>query len=166
MNELSFDAPLSAPIRRVEPQWIDYNGHMNVAYYVLAFDQALDHMFAAIGISLPYVEATGNSVFTLQNHVSYLREVKEGDPLAITFQLLDFDAKRAHYFMEMFHAEARYRAATAEQLAIHVSLADRRSLPFPEAVAARLGALRDAHRRLPRPEGVGRPIALRRREPA
>lgn len=156
-----YEAPLRAPIRKVEPAWIDYNGHMNVAYYVLAFDQALDRFFDRVGIGIDYVRETGNSVFTLQNHVCYLREVKEGDPLAITFQLIDCDARRAHYFMTMNHAEEGYRAATAEQLAIHVSLESRRASPFPPAIRERFEALKNVHAGLPRPAELGKAIALK-----
>jgi acyl-CoA thioester hydrolase len=88
--------------------------------------------------------------------------VVEGDPLAITFHLLDYDAKRYHYVMEMRHAEQGYLAATSEQLGMHIDLAARRSAPMPPEILTRFERLMRAHAALPRPETVGRGIGIRR----
>lgn len=149
--------------QQVLEDWIDYNGHMNVAFYVLAFDRALDRVFDRIGIGVDYVAQTNNSIFVLQNHVSYVNELKSGDPISVSFQLLDHDAKRFHYFLQMYHGQERYLAATAEQLAIHVSLDSRRSATFPAEIAGSLAALASAHAQLPLPENAGAGISLRRR---
>lgn len=156
-------APLDIHRETVQPEWIDYNGHMNVAYYVLAFDHATDRFFDLIDLGADYVRRTNHSSFVLETHVTYQQEVKEGDPLRFTFQLVDADEKRLHYYFEMFHAEAGYRAATSEQLALHVDLGARRSAAFPSELGARIAAVRQAHAGLDCPEGVGRTIGLRRR---
>ena len=83
---------------RVEPQWIDYNGHLNMAYYNVLFDRAVDEAYETIGIGLNYLKTTKHSTFTAEAHVRYLREIHEGDPVRVTFHLLDYDAKRIHYF--------------------------------------------------------------------
>ena len=159
-----YEAPLRAPLARVLPEWIDYNGHMNVAFYVLAFDKALDTVFDRFDFGVDYVRRTNCSYFTLDIAISYAQEVTEGDPLAITFQLLDFDEKRLHYAMEMRHAEQGFLAAACEQLGVHVDLGTRRSAPMPGEIVQRLERVREAHRSLPCPAQVGRTIGIRRRE--
>ena len=160
----AFDAyPVEITGQTVLSEWIDYNGHMNVAFYVLAFDKALDRVFDRIGIGVEYVERTGNSAFVLQNHVSYINELKEADPIRVDFQLLDHDAKRFHYFMTMYHGREGFMAATAEQIAMHVSLETRRSTPFPGDIQATFAELMGAHSALPRPEGAGAVIGIRRK---
>lgn len=159
---MTFDASLEITRLPVAAEWIDYNGHMNVAYYVLAFDKALDRFCDTIGIGWDYVKRTRGSIFVLETHVTYLREVMQDDPLLFTLQLLDMDRKRFHYFMRMYHAEQGFLAATSEQIALHVDLSTRRSTPLPDATIDRLSSLLDAHGSLPRPEQAGHVIAIRR----
>lgn len=158
----AFEAPLRTPLAYVRPEWIDHNGHMNVAFYVLAFDQALDAVYDRLDFGPAYIRRTNHSHFTLDIRVAYAREVVEGDPLAITFQLLDYDAKRYHYVMEMRHAEQGYLAATSEQLGMHIDLAARRGAAMPPGIQARFARLMEAHAGLPRPATVGRGIGIRR----
>jgi acyl-CoA thioester hydrolase len=99
-----FFAPFVSSLMKVEPAWIDYNGHLNMAYYNVLFDRAVDEVFELLGCGADYVKK-GFSTFTAEVHVRYLRELKEGDPVRVTFQLLDYDSKRMHYFEQLFHAE-------------------------------------------------------------
>jgi len=158
--------PIEITGQRVLPEWIDYNGHMNVAFYVLAFDKALDKIFDQLDLGVDYVERTGDSAFVLQNHVAYLAELKLDDPIRVTYQQLDWDAKKVHYFMHMYHATEGFLAATAEQVMMHVSLETRRSSPFPVEAQAKLAAMQEAHGKLPRPESVGARIGIRRKTAA
>ena len=128
------ETPIVCPQKIVDPAWIDYNGHMNMAYYNLIFDKCLDYVYDNIGIGAAYTQKAGGSCFTLEVHVNYLRELVLGDPVKVTFQLLDWDAKRLHYFEEMYHAEKGYLAATSEQLALHVDMESRRSAEFPDHI--------------------------------
>lgn len=155
-------APLEIYRTNVPSEWIDYNGHMNVAYYVMAFDHATDRFFDLVDLGVDYADRTNNSSFVMETHVNYRREVSQGDPLRFTMQLLDADRKRLHYYFEMFHAEEGYLAATSEQLAIHVDLTARRSLPFPAQLQARIDAVMAAHGGLPLPDLAGGRIAIRR----
>jgi acyl-CoA thioester hydrolase len=161
-----FPAPFVAPPARVRPEWIDYNGHMNMAFYSLAFDHALDAAYDALDIGEGYLERSGCSHFTLEAHVTYLREVREGDPLRITWQLLDWDHKRLHFFEEMFHADEGFLAATSEQIAIHVDMGTRRSASFDDAQQARFAEVMAAHAALPRPAQAGHVIGIPRRDGA
>jgi acyl-CoA thioester hydrolase len=156
-------APLELLHEAVRPEWIDYNGHMNVAYYVLVFDHATDGLFDLLDIGAAYVKRTNLSAFVLETHVTYLQEVIEGAPLRVTGQLLDTDDKRLHVWFEMFHADEGYLSATSELLLMHVDLGARRSVPFPADVRARIDLVHRAHAALPRPAAAGRTIGIRRR---
>jgi acyl-CoA thioester hydrolase len=150
----------------VRPEWIDYNGHMNVAYYVLAFDHATDALLDHVGLGAAYAAAEDRSVFVLEMHVTYEREVCQGDPLRFSTHILDVDAKRVHLFHTMHHGAEGWLAATNEVILMHIDLSARSSLPFPDAARLRLEALRDDHTVLPRPAQVGRVIGLLRRPAA
>ena len=147
----------------VPPAFIDPNGHMNVGYYSVLFDQALDLPWDRLGVGSASTETTGCSTFTLESHVTYQREVHEGDPLDFTFQLIDFDAKRIHFFMTMLHARERWLAATSESISICIDMTTRRSTNWPADRMARLQALHETHSRRPRPAEVGRVIGIRRK---
>ena len=151
---------LACPEVVVQPEWIDYNGHMNMAYYSLVFDKSLDHVLARIGLDENYLREGQGSSFTLEVHVTYLREVKLGDPLRIEFQLLNVDSKRMHYFGRMYHAREGYLAATSEQISLHVDMTTRRAAPYPAPIKAQLDALLEAHRQLPQPAQVGHRIGI------
>ncbi len=157
---MTIDAPLALYEGPVLPEWIDINGHMNVAYYVLAFDWATDKLFDFVGVGADYLEARGQSMFALEAHVTYQRELHLGDPLRVTTQLLGFDAKRLHFFHHMYHGGQGFLAATSEWLGMHIDMKARRSAPFPEDIAARLADIGAAHADLPRPPEVGRVIGL------
>ena len=143
----------------VAPEWIDHNGHMNVAFFVLAFDEATDAAYERWGIGLEYPEASSCSVFTLGMNVDYRRELFEGDAIRVLTRLVDHDSKRIHYFHEMFHADSGELAATNECLCMNVGLESRRSEPFPRDV---LDKLAESHQPEPRPDGFGRTLAIRR----
>jgi acyl-CoA thioester hydrolase len=144
----------------VLPEWIDANGHMNLAYYVLLFDQATDTMYDALGVGQAYRDATGNSTFTAEAHTLYEREVLVGERVRMTSHLLGADAKRLHYFHEMFHAENGHRVAAQELMALHIDLRVRRTAPFPPEVMARVQAAVRSFEGLPPPKGVGRRITM------
>ena len=159
---MDIDAPLRLHTARVLPEWIDYNGHMNVAYYVLAFDHATDDFFDYVGLTEDYRSAHDASAFALECHVTYLRELHEGDAITITTQLLDHDAKRMHFFHFMHHGEQGHLVATSEWINTHVDTKARRSSPFGAPVLERLEAVMAAHAPLPRPEHQGRLIGISR----
>ena len=153
-------APLVLHRETVKKEWLDYNQHMNVAYYVLAFDHASDALADHIGIGWDHTRGTGGSIFILEVHIAYLREVVLDDPLRFDTHVLDFDAKRIHFAHAMFHDTDGYHAATAEQMLLHVDLETRRATPMPEATRAALAALKAAHRALPPPLGLSRAMGL------
>ena len=99
----------------------------------------------------------------LEAHVTYDREVKEGDPLRITTQLLDHDAKRVHYIHMMYHGTEGYLAATNELMLMNIDFATRRSAPWPEWAMTRIEKAASAHASLPRPRQAGRLIGIKRK---
>ncbi len=158
-------APLSLYCGWVQPEWIDYNGHMNVGYYSVAFDHATDAFLDYVGFDDRYREMAGGTTFTAETHITYQREMRRGDPIVYETWLLGFDVKRLHYFHRMIHGEAGYLAATCECLSLHVDLRARRVSPMPEEKRRRLGVLLDAHRDLPAPVEAGRAIRVGQSRP-
>jgi acyl-CoA thioester hydrolase len=154
-------APFVASPVRVEPGWIDYNGHMNMAYYHVLFDRAVDEAFEVVGLGADYLKERGASYFTAELHTVYLRELPADALTRTTVRLIDFDAKRVHAYFESHHLEEGWIAATCEQLFLHVDMATRRVTPFPEDVLARLAAVKAEHDRLPRPAALGRSVGIR-----
>lgn len=157
-------APHTCPEQRVETGWIDYNGHLNMAFYHVMFDRAVDHVYDTLGIGADYVASAAGSCFTMEVHVNYLNELVVDDPVRITFQLLDHDAKRLHYYQEMYHAGTGELAATSEQLAMHVDMTARASAPFPDPQLHAIEALMVAHRALATPDRVGQRMGIRRKQ--
>ena len=154
--------PLDLHRETVRPDWVDYNGHMNVAYYVLVFDHATDTFLDEIGLDTAHREGTGNSVFVAEAHVTYETEVMNGDKLRITTQVLDADTKCMHIFHRMYANGSDEVAATNELMILGVDLATRRVAPIADLVAANLNAMQNAHMTLPQPCQAGRVIGIRR----
>lgn len=153
--------PLELYTDVVRPDWIDYNGHMNVAYYVLAFDFATDALWDYLGLTDAYRDASGQSTFAAEEHVTYQREVREGDPLRFSCQLVAWDKKRIHHFHRMYHADEGYLAATIESMSLCVDLKSRRVTEFGAEIQSKLHGLMAEHQFLPRPEQLGRVIQVK-----
>lgn len=122
----------------VRPEWIDANGHMNVAYYVLAFDLGVDSLWEEFGITTDYIEQESGSTFAVESHITYQEELVVDDPYFVTAQILAYDDKRIHQFQRLYHAEKKFLAATAEWMNLHVDLKERRVSPWPESILAKL----------------------------
>jgi acyl-CoA thioester hydrolase len=154
-------APFPGAEGVVRPEWIDANGHMNLAYYVVLFDTCgIDPLFAALGFGEAYREATNHGPFAVETHTLYERELLAGERVRLSAHVLGVDAKRLHVALEMHRAADGKRAAAQEVLFLHVDLGARRAVPFPSALLARLAAAAAAHAALPRPGWVGRKMGL------
>ena len=160
---LDLAPPLDRHRAVVRPEWVDPNGHMNVGYYVVAFDHATDTLAEQLGVAWPYVEHRLGMTFILEAHATFERELRGGDPLRVTTQILDCDEKRVQLFHAMYHAEAGFLAATNELLMMHVDYRTRRAAPWPAETFRRLEAMAAAHAILARPDRAGRAIAIRRK---
>jgi len=160
------DGPYAAPVtladRKVPAEWIDYNGHMNVAYYVMAIDQALDRFLEdELGIGEAHAARVRQGPYALQSHVQYLGELLEGALFSVAVRLIDCDAKRMQVFVELRAGGAV--AATCEQLMMNVDLETRRSTPYPDLAQARMAVMLKAHAALERPAQLGAAIGIRRK---
>ena len=155
--------PLFTSSAVVRPEWIDYNGHMNMGYYLVAFDQvATDEFYDYLGIGLEHKQAAGKSTFSLAANIDFIGELMEGAPLRFTTQLIDFDHKRLHFYHSLYHADEGFLAATNENLGMYIDMATRRSTTFSERQMERFREelqRGDAHGR---PEGVARTLGIRR----
>ncbi|WP_298848120.1 thioesterase family protein [uncultured Ruegeria sp.] len=155
---------VASEIRQVPEAWIDYNGHMNLAYYVMAFDEALDVMLdEELGIGPSFVKACNAGPFALQNHVHYLGELLAGDEFLCRFLLLDADAKRLHIAGLMIKLKDQTTVCVMEQILMNVDHGTRRSAPYPADIQTRIAALAAEHKPIARPAQIGRPIGLMRR---
>ena len=148
----------------VRPDWIDYNGHMNVGYYLVAFDQATERLCEHFGVGEAYRHESDAGIFVLEAHVTYDQEVAEGAPLQFRTRLVDCDAKRFHIVHHMIEGNEGYLAATNELMCMHVDLTEKRGTPFPEGIAEKVSALGRAHSGLEHPHGTGRAIGIRRKQ--
>jgi len=156
-------APFLSSIMQIEPQWIDYNGHLNMAYYNVMFDRAIDELWLQLGIGPTYMRERHSSTFTAECHVRYLREIHLGDPVQVAVLLLAADEKRLHTFEELRHATEGWVSATSENITIHIDMAMRKTGPFPPDIRTRIAAVAEAHASAPRPDGIGRKVEMPRR---
>jgi len=112
---------------QVKEEWIDYNGHMNVAYYVLVFDHSTDALLEKLNLGTDYRTTENSSFFVVESHVTYDSEVKKGDLLVVKSKLLGYDTKRLHIFHEMFEKNGGAKCATNEVMVLHVDMETRRT---------------------------------------
>lgn len=153
--------PFISSTMTVRPEWLDYNGHMNMAYYAVLFDEAADEIYPDIGFG-PAYQKTGFTTYTAEFHICYLRELHQDDRVTVSLQLLDFDEKRFHTYQEIWHEDG-WCAATGEALGLHVDQSGPKVAPMPEHILRNLQTLAAAHSDLPRPERAGRRIGIPRK---
>ena len=149
----------------VKPEWIDYNGHMNVAYYMVAFDLGVDQLMDSVGLGQAYRAAKDCSTFALESHITYESEMLVDDPIRVRSVFLESDKKRFVYYMEMTHGETGILVATLLQLSIHMDLRARRTALMPPDIQANITRMRQAQSVLARPSRVGRVIQLYSKRP-
>ncbi|GAB3693793.1 thioesterase family protein [Saccharopolyspora tripterygii] len=135
--------------QQVLPEWVDYNGHLSEGYYVLVFGFATDALMDQVGMDSDYLKRTGCSLYTVEAHVRYLREVPPDSELLITTRVVEVGAKKLRLCHEMVVDDVL--RATTELVALHVDSEQGRATPFPEDIAATL-----SDRVEPAPEYAGR----------
>ena len=154
-------APVAAPLAlytaTVEPDWVDYNGHMTEWAFLAAFGWASDALFRYVGIDEAY-RAGGHSYYTVETHLNHRREASEGERLRITTQVLGSDAKRLHIFHTMYRDGEQL--CTGEQMLVHVDTAAGRSAAVLDGPAAAVAAITAAHAGMPPPPEAGRRMAI------
>lgn len=159
------DTLVWSPPFDIEMDWLDANGHLNMAYYHVMFDRTVDLAFDALGCGQAYRASHNASVFNVETHIVYRREVMGHDRVRVSFQLLGRDDKRLHAHQTMVRLQDGELVASSESLFIHVGLADRRAAPLPHDVAAAADAMIEEHRAAGTPSHSGRRIAPLREPP-
>jgi acyl-CoA thioester hydrolase len=159
----SMIAPILSPVMTIEEGWVDYNGHLNQAYYGVLFDRAIDHALLPAGLGPDYVTQRNASYMTVENHLCFVRELFKTDPVRVATRVLDLDDKRLHLYCEMQHADAGWVSCTSEWMFLHIDMETRRTAPWPADVRASLEAMKSASLALPRPERAGRAIGIPRK---
>ncbi|MEM5370301.1 thioesterase family protein [Paraburkholderia azotifigens] len=144
----------------VRAEWVDYNGHLRDAFYMLIFSFATDALIDQIGLDDAVRKARGRSIYTLEAHINYLHEIKEGTKVRVEMRVLAHDAKRMHLYLEMFAGDGDEPVAAGEQMLLHVDTGGPRSAAFDADVEARVHALVDAQAALPAAMYAGRVIGL------
>lgn len=160
MQDIDTSRPIRTALQRVRREWCDYNGHMNVAYYSLAFENANFEAQELMGMGEAYVKDQRRSLYTMKNVFTYTQSVVEGDPLRIFYRIMDYSPKLLHVLLEMYHDEEDYLACFSEQLVAHVDMDAERATPMSAAQLSMLEAFKNAQRDLPLPKGVGEVIAI------
>jgi carnitine 3-dehydrogenase len=158
-RELLGGAPPTSA-RLVPPEWVDYNGHVHESRYLELFADATDALLAALGVDAAYLEG-GGSFFTVETHLSHLRQLEAGDRVHVTTQVLDSDEKRLHVFHVLLRDGEADPLATAEQMLLHVDTVSGRAAPVREPLREKVVELTQQHGSLPRPERAGRSIGVR-----
>lgn len=144
----------------VQEDWVDYNGHLRDAFYLLIFSYATDALMERIGLDADSRGQSGNSLFTLEAHINYLHEVKLGTEVWVQTQIVGFDRKRLHVYHSLHRAGFDEALAASEQMLLHVDLAGPKSSPFAERSIELLQGLLAEQQDLPAPAFTGRVIGL------
>ena len=145
--------------RTVPAEWVDYNGHMNDAYYFVAFTEATEAFLDHVGLGKAYRESSGCGIYTVESHLCFRASVRGGELISYRSQLLGYDAKRLHVFHQIMTSQGA-EAATNELMFLHVDLAGERVTAMPSERLAAVAALAAEQAELPVPEQAGRRIAM------
>ena len=117
---------------KVLPEWTDYNGHMNLAYYIHLFDTSWEVLLQKFNIGEDSAKIEKRTTFAVESHTTYDMEVKVDDEVDMNLLFIDFDKKRIVYKLEMIHKQKKYLAATSEILSLYVDLNKRRVTEFEQ----------------------------------
>ncbi len=158
-----FDNTFESPVEEVSEDWIDYNGHMNVAYYTFAFDRAIDFFLETIlRIGPTHVKNENQGPYSLQANYHYLQELKVGDRFSTRIFIIDADKKRIHLALEMISSSNRGKVAICETVLINVDLKLRKSTEYPEWAQKKIFKYKNACDGLALPKEIGKPITLKK----
>lgn len=146
----------------VKSEWIDSNGHMNLAYYIVPFDQAFDVLLGEWDLDWAYTKRTNKGLFAVETHTLYEQELVAGAEVRVHSWVIDVDSKRLHVAHEMYRASDMRRAACTETLGLNVDLENRKVMAWPETQRLAMETAALSHREAGLPEWVGRKVQMRR----
>ena len=167
MQENKIDEPYSTPIilpeQEVLNEWLDYNGHMNVAYYTLAFDKSLDIFLEdLLGIGESHAYENNQGPFVVQAHYHYLNEMRLNEKFHVRLFVVDCDKNKMHLCMEIYSLFQEKVIAVVEQVLINVNLKLRKSEPYPPWAFEKLIKLKNTHKNASLPSAFGKSIGLKK----
>ena len=143
-------------------EWIDYNGHLNDAYYLVIFTKATDRLQDYLGLTLEHIKSTGETLFTVESHLAYIQEIGLGKTVTITTQVLETDNKRIRIFHRMFNDDNEL-LATVEMLFLCYNLLAKKVTNFSDMMMQSLAKIEADQVQAPWPESAGKGIALKRK---
>lgn len=151
----------TSPLMPVKPEWTDYNGHLNMAYYGVLFDEGMEFFAHVIDLGEAYMRRSAHTTYSAEFRIRYLREVHAGAKVRATTRLLDVGPKAFHFCQELIHEDG-WLAATGEGVSLHIDQSGPRVAPYPQAQLTRLQAAAADHAQDPVPDWVGAPMGIRK----
>ena len=162
-NDKTLSSPYKTRNQKVLSEWIDYNGHMNVAYYTLAFDKALDFFFEdVLGIGPSFVEKNKEGPFALKASYNYFNELLEEEIFFVDISILDFDSKRVHVFGEMRKDKSLELSAVFETVLMNMDLNARKVKQYPDRVLELFNIFKSSLGKEKIPVEIGKKITLKK----
>ena len=158
---MAIPAPYIAPQQHVQDGWIDYNGHMNVGYYGVAFDLGFDPFLEAMGLTHEYRDREMVSTFTVESHITYQAELMRGEAFRVETQVVGYDAKRVHIFQRMIKASDGALSATVEWMVLHMDMKTRRVAPWRPEALNNIQSWYRAYKELGEPAELNRVIGIK-----
>ncbi len=145
----------------IKPDWVDYNNHLNDAYYGVVFSLASEGLFDELGLGAQWREEQARTIYTLDVRTRYLREIHAGASLEVKAQLLDSDSRRLHFVLYLFVQGDKTLRATSEQVVMCIDPELTRAASFDSEAQVRIQTLQRLHQSAKKPLTVGRPMGLR-----
>ena len=163
LTKKTWSSPYRTKNQTVLSEWIDYNGHMNVAYYTLAFDKALDFFFEdVLNIGPSFVKKNKEGPFALKASYNYFSELLEGESFFVNISILDFDPKRVHVFGEMRKDKSLEKSAVFETVLMNMDLSARKVKQYPDRVLELFNLFKSSLHKDKIPEEIGKKITLKK----
>ena len=163
LTKKTLSSPYRTKNQTVLSEWIDYNGHMNVAYYTLAFDKALEFFFEdALNIGPSFVEKNKEGPFALKASYNYFSELLEGESFFVNISILDFDPKRVHVFGEMKKDKSLELSAVFETVLMNMDLSARKVKQYPDRVLELFNLFKLSLGKDTIPKEIGKKITLKK----
>ena len=157
-----YKSPVKLPKKKVLKSWIDYNGHMNVAFYTMAIDKSLDiFLEETLGLGETHAKVNRQGPFVVQANFHYLNEMKYNDSFFVQASLIDYDLKKMHLCLEIISEKKNMIMAISEQLMLNVNLLKRKTEPYPDWAIKRLKLMKENHKNIKLPKNIGRKILIK-----
>ena len=158
-----YESPIKLPTKKVLKSWIDYNGHMNVAFYTMAFDKSLDYFLENyLGLGETHAEYNNQGPFVVQANFHYINEMKLNEKFFVQAALINFDIKKMHLCLEIISKKTNLTMAISEQLLLNVNLIKRKTESYPSWALQRIKTMYENHKNIKLPKYIGNKIQIKK----